>query len=152
MLVVRLFSQDSAEQTLPQSSAATQTFVIEGGGTALLVEDEEILRNMAQTMLIRLGIKDLTANDGVEAVEEFKKHLNEIHVVVSDLSMPRMDGWEALSALCRIRSDIPVVFVSGHDESEEITDYHVELPQIFLQKPYQKAELKEALGRAMKKD
>jgi len=146
----RVFLPIPAEQTIPQSDAAAQALEIEEVGTVLLVEDEEIMRNMAQTMLTRLGYKVLTAKDGVEATEVFKKHLNEIDVVVSDLSMPRMDGWETLSALRRISPDIPVVLVSGHDESKVTTDDHVELPQVFLQKPYQKAALKEALVRAMK--
>jgi FixJ family two-component response regulator len=55
-----------------------------------------------------------------------------------------------MSALRRIRPDIPVVLVSGHDESKIITNDHTELPQVFLQKPYQKAALKEALVKAMK--
>lgn len=100
----------------------------------LLVEDEEILSNMAQTMLTRLGFKVFTAKDGVEAVEVFQKHLNEIHVVVSDLSMPRMNGWETLSALRRIRPDIPVILASGHDESKVIGDSQPSGLQGFLHK------------------
>ena len=148
----RVFLPVPAEQTLPQSDAAARALEIEAGGTVLLVEDEEIMRNMALTMLARLGFKVFTAKDGVEAGEVFQKHLNEIRVVVSDLSMPRMDGWETLSALRRIRPDIPVVLVSGHDESQVMTDDRTELPQVFLQKPYQQAALKDALARALRKD
>ncbi len=106
---------------------------------------------MAQAMLTRLGFKVLTAKDGLEAVEIFQKQLNEIHIVVSDLSMPRMDGWKTLVALRRIRPDIPVVLVSGHDEAHALAGDHTELPQVFLHKPYQKAALREALATAMKK-
>ena len=126
----RVFLPVPAEQTLPQSDAAARALEIEAGGTVLLVEDEEIMRNMAPTMLARLGFKVFTAKDGVEAGEVFQKHLNEIRVVVSDLSMPRMDGWETLSALRQIRPDIPVVLVSGHDESQVMTDDRTELPQV----------------------
>ena len=115
----------------------------------LLVEDEEMVRNMAETMIMRLGFNVLVAKDGVEAIEIFQNHQDQISVIVSDLTMPRMDGWETLSALRRIRPDIPVVLASGHDESKVITNDHKELPQVFLQKPYQKATLKDALARAL---
>jgi len=81
----------------------------------------------------------------------FKQHNNKIHVVLSDLSMPRMNGWETMSALRRLQPDIPVVLVSGHDESKAIAD-RFERPQAFLHKPYQMAELKDAVTRAMKRD
>ena len=56
-----------------------------------------------------------------------------------------------MSALRQIRPDIPVVLVSGHDKSKVITNDHTELPQAFLQKPYQKAALNNALARALKR-
>ena len=115
----------------------------------LLVEDEEMLRNMAETMLTRLGFEVLTAKDGIEAVEMFKQHKDEVRVVVTDLSMPRMDGWETLSALRRIRPDIPVVLSSGYDEAQVIDNDHPERPNVFLHKPYQNATLQEALSKAM---
>lgn len=148
----QIFLPMSAEQTLPHSDTAPQALAMESGGTVLLVEDDEIMSDMAQTMLTRLGFKVLTAQDGVEAIEVFQKHLNEIDIVVSDMSMPHMNGWETLSALRRSRPEIPVVLVSGHDESDLITEDHTELPQAFLHKPFQKAALKEALAKAMKRD
>ena len=120
-----------------------------GDGTVLLVEDEEMLREMAATMLTRLGYKVLTAKDGVEALEVYKSNLDKISVVLSDLSMPRMGGWETLTALRQIRPDIPVILASGHDESRVLAGDHPERPQVFLHKPYQKAGLQDALARAM---
>jgi CheY-like chemotaxis protein len=115
----------------------------------LLIEDEVMMREMAASMLTRIGYKVLVANDGIEALEVFKNYLDDILVVVSDLSMPRMDGWETLTALRRIRSDIPVVLVSGHGESKELAGDHPELPQVFLHKPYQKSDLQAAIERAI---
>ena len=64
----------------------------------LLVEDEEMVREMTAAMLTHLGFTVLEAKDGVEAVEVFRQHRNEIRCVLSDLTMPRMDGWETLTA------------------------------------------------------
>ncbi len=76
--------------------------------------------------------------------------MTEISVVLCDLSMPCMDGWETLSALRQMHSTIPVVLTSGHDEFTVLAGGHSDLPHhVFLHKPYQKAELENALTRAM---
>ena len=63
-----------------------------------------------------------------------------------------MDGWETISVMRRNRPYITIVLASGHDESKVITNDQTELPQVFPQKPYQKAALKDALARTLKKD
>jgi hypothetical protein len=65
---------------------------VETGGTVLLVEDDEMMRVMAEKTLMRLGFTVLTAKDGVEAVDTFNKLQHKIHVVLCDLNMPRMNG------------------------------------------------------------
>jgi len=137
------------EIRLQQPESKVQPLIKDKVKTVLLVEDEEIVRNMAEIMLQSLGFKVLVANDGVEAVEMFKRHNNEIHVVLSDLSMPRMNGWGTMLALRRIRPDVPVVLVSGYDESKANADGCPERPDVFLHKPYQMAELKDAIARAI---
>ncbi len=54
---------------------------------------------MARIMLTRLGYDVIEAKDGVEGVEIFQKHRADIHCVLSDLTMPRMNGWGMLAAL-----------------------------------------------------
>ena len=128
---------------------ATEPSARENGGTVLLIDDEEMIREMAAAMLMRMGFKVLMAKDGIEALQIFKKNPHEVGIVLSDLGMPRMDGWETLLALRKIRPDIPVVLASGHDESKVLVGDHPELPQVFLHKPYKKAELRAALAKAM---
>ncbi len=115
----------------------------------LLVDDEEILRDMVGTMLMRLGYTVLAAKDGVEAMEMFAQHQDEIRCVVSDLTMPRMNGWQTLAALRKLSPGIPVILSSGYDEAQVLIGNHPERPQAFLHKPYQKAELQAALAKAM---
>ncbi len=145
----RVYIPVSAEGALPQPDKSALPPAKERFGTVLLVEDQEIVRNMTETMLARMGFKVVTATDGVEAVEIFQQHLDAINIVLTDLSMPRMDGWETLSALRRIRPDIPVILLSGHDDSLVNAGDRAELPQVFLHKPFQKAALKDALARAL---
>ena len=121
----------------------------EGGGTVLLIEDEEPVRNMAKMMLTRLGYTVLDARDGAEAVDVFQKHPDEIIFVLSDLTMPRMDGWETLAALRRLSPDIPVVLSSGYDKAQVMAGDHTEQPDAFLGKPYQLKGLRETINRVL---
>jgi CheY-like chemotaxis protein len=115
---------------------AAKALVMEGGGTVLLVEDEEQVRKMARTMLIRLGFAVLEARDGVDAVEVFRRNKDEIRCVLSDLTMPRMDGWETLTALRKLSPSIPVVLASGYDEGQVMAGDHPDRPDVFLHKPF----------------
>jgi len=146
----RVYFPLSKEEITLEREDVIHPFLTKDGDTVLLVEDEEMIRNMTKTMLNRLGFKVFLAVDGCEAVEVFQKHMNEISVVLCDLTMPCMDGWETLSSLRQMDPGLPVVLASGHDESTVITGDHSDhLHHVFLHKPYQKEELKSALERAM---
>jgi PAS domain S-box-containing protein len=145
----RVFLPVSTDVVPRRSEISTEPSARENGGTVLLIDDEEMIRGMAATMLARMGFKVLSAKDGVEALQIFKNHPNEVDIVLSDLSMPNMDGWETLTALRQIRPDIPVVLASGHDQSKVLVGEHPELPQVFLHKPYKKLELQAALAKAI---
>jgi PAS domain S-box-containing protein len=120
-----------------------------GEGTILLVEDHEMVRKMAKAMINRLGFEVLMAKDGKEAVEIFRERWQEIHLVLTDLTMPQFNGWDTLEALRRIRPDIPVILTSGYDQASALDPDRTERPQAFLNKPYQMDDLKRALARAL---
>ena len=122
---------------------------MEVSGTILLVEDEELVRNMAAAMLERLGFTVLKAKDGVEAVEIFRQHQDEIRCVLSDLTMPHMNGWQTMTALRKLAPDIPVILSSGYDEAHVMAGDHPEWPQAFLGKPYKLKGLSDAIGQAL---
>ena len=122
---------------------------MEGSGTVLLVEDGEMVCGMATAMLKRLGFKVLEAKDGVEAVEVFRQHQDEICCVLCDLTMPRMNGWETLTALRNIAPDVPVILASGYDKARVMAGDHPELPQAFLGKPYKLKKLSDAISHAL---
>ena len=120
-----------------------------GGGAVLLIEDEEMVRKMATIMLTRLGYRVIDAKDGVEAVMLFQQHRQEIRWVLSDLTMPRMDGWETLTALRKLSPDIPVILSSGYDEDQVMAGEHPERPNAFLGKPYQLQGLSDTIDRIL---
>jgi signal transduction histidine kinase/CheY-like chemotaxis protein len=147
--VFRVFLPLSEVEVPRQAEKAAQAPEIEWGGTVLLIDDEEMVRNMAADMLRLLGFTTLQAKNGIEAVELFRRHKDEIRCVLCDLTMPRMDGWETLAALRKITPGIPAILSSGYDEAQVMTGDHPEWPQAFLGKPYLFEALRDALGRIL---
>ena len=119
------------------------------GKIVLLVDDDEIVRNVAERMLERLGFDVLTAANGEEAVETFQSRQVEIRLVLTDVSMPRMNGWETISAIRAIRPDIRAILASGYDEAEIVKKEHDGESLVFLPKPYRMAALEAALEKAL---
>jgi two-component system cell cycle sensor histidine kinase/response regulator CckA len=147
--IFRVFIPVSEEEVPQQPEKAAKSPEFEGGGTVLLVDDEEMVREMAAAMLARLGFTVLEAKDGVEAVEVFRQRQDEIRCVLSDLTMPRMNGWETLTALRNIVPDLPVILASGYNEAQVMAGDHPQLPQVFLGKPYNLKGLSDAMSQAL---
>ncbi len=146
----RVFLPVSAEEAAPrQPDEASQDPEMERGGTVLLVDDEEMLRATATAMLKSLGFSVLEAKDGVEAVEMFRERRDEIRCVICDLTMPRMNGWETLTALRKLAPDFPVILASGYDKAHVMSGDHPEWPQVFLGKPYRLKGLSDAISEAL---
>ncbi len=113
--------------------------------TVLVADDEEMVRNVTEAFLKRLGFNVIKAGDGAEAVERFRKHRDSVDLVISDLSMPKMNGWETLAAIRKISPDIPVILSSGYDEAHAMKGEGGPSPQAFLKKPYSRRDLKAVL-------
>ena len=139
----------SAEKVIRQPDQAAQSPKIDGGGTVLLVDNKPMVRKVGEGALMSLGFAVLLAKDGVEAVEIFRQHRDEVRCVLCDLTMPRMNGWETLVALRKLAPGLPVILASGYDKAHVIVGDHPELPQAFLSKPYRLHELRDAIRRAL---
>jgi two-component system, cell cycle sensor histidine kinase and response regulator CckA len=114
-------------------------------GVVLVVDDEELFRDMVQRTLHREGFTVLTAADGCEAVAIFRHRSREIGCVLLDLTMPVMDGMETIRELRRIRADVPVILTSGSPDADLAQLPGDVGPTDFLQKPFRSAALVEKL-------
>ncbi len=120
--------------------------------TVLLIDDEPFIRNVAKSMLeTLLGYEVVEACNGHEALEIFRVRKDEISLVLLDLSMPGMDGWETLAALRELRPGMPVILSSGYHEAQVGREIHQEQPQAFLHKPYRLNDLKAAISHALER-
>ena len=119
-----------------------------GKGVILLADDEESLRALGAMMLERLGFTVLTAVDGRDALETYRKRQREISLVILDLTMPHMDGAQALGELRRINPDIRVILASGYSEEDVAARFAGKHLSGVLQKPYSLSKLRELLMKA----
>jgi len=107
-----------------------------GSGTVLLVDDEETVRAVGQQMLLKAGFETRTAGNGREAVEILRQSPGGYCCIILDLTMPVMDGLEALSAIREIDPMIPVLISSGYDEKEMGDRVETKSIAGFIPKPY----------------
>ncbi len=142
------FPVSALPQALPPVGTGPQA-APEGGGTVLVVEDDESVRNVAAATIRSLGFTVLTAHDGIAALQVYRQHPGEVRCVLCDLIMPRMDGWETLAALRQLEPGIPVILASGYGEASVMAGKHPEQPQLFLSKPYSRKALQDAIAYAL---
>jgi two-component system cell cycle sensor histidine kinase/response regulator CckA len=131
----RVLLPASVRTPSPGTGAGAEPDSWRGEGLVLLVDDEEIVRQVAADMLELMGFEVLKAADGREAIELFARH-PEARCVILDLTMPRMDGEETFRALRALRPDVKVMLSSGYDEQEATRRFADCGLAGFLQKPY----------------
>ncbi len=129
--------------------APSESAALRGGGTVLIVDDEEHVRSAASRILDHHGFETLGAKSGREALEIVRAHPRSIGVVLLDLSMPDLDGEETLRKLRELRAELRVVLTSGYDEHEARRRFRAEGRVAFLQKPYSANELTAKISEAL---
>jgi len=120
-----------------------EAIVLDVKGTVLVVDDEEVIRELATVMLEDLGFSVLLANDGEEAVQIYEANAGEIYCVLLDMTMPKMNGRECFEKLVEINPSINVILSSGYTEAEATQG--MQGLSAFLKKPYGFEELKKAI-------
>jgi PAS domain S-box-containing protein len=105
---------ESAEIELPQQATPSSW---QGTGTILLVEDEPQLVTVAKALLETLGFSVIIASNGIEAIEQYRKNAAEIRLVVTDIGMPLMDGYELTSELKKLDPALPIIVSSGFGDT-----------------------------------
>ncbi|MBQ2124956.1 MAG: response regulator, partial [Spirochaetales bacterium] len=121
--------------------------VPENGKTILVIDDNEMMLKIASQMLNKCGHKVLLANNGTDGIQTFKNNSG-ISLVLLDLIMPDLSGLDVFYQLRQLRSDIPIIFMSGINEKKELAacnGYNG-----FLTKPYSLNELSRKIFDVLK--
>ncbi|MEM6792946.1 MAG: response regulator [Acidobacteriota bacterium] len=118
-------------------------------GTILVVDDEDIVRDVLTLMLRNTGFEVLAASSGHEAIQLYEKHSHGVAAVVLDLTMPGIDGLETFSELRRINPEVRVILSSGYSGDTLIERYMEQGFAAFVPKPFKVTTLRETLRRVL---
>ena len=141
--VLKLYLPLSCEKK-PEITASEE--MTQGSGGILLVDDEEILRDVGQALLEGLGYRVYLAEDGEQALNVYSQEKEHISLVILDMLMPKMGGKETLVRLMANYPDIRILISSGFHQ-EGTVDELVKLgAKGFLQKPYSIRDLSKAVA------
>ncbi|MBI9098994.1 MAG: PAS domain-containing protein [Spirochaetaceae bacterium] len=93
---------------------------VQGEGCILVVDDEKLIRTPINDMLLDSGYKVYIADDGEMALKVYREHMDEIDLVIMDVIMPKMNGYECMKELRKINPQIKIIVESGYSSSETI--------------------------------
>ncbi|PID28380.1 MAG: hypothetical protein CSB55_05275 [Candidatus Cloacimonadota bacterium] len=122
-----------------------------GQGNILLVDDEPILIQAGREIMEILGYDVITAKNGQEAVDIFKREHDKIDAVVMDVSMPVKNGIDASREIKSIDPEVVIVLSSGHTQEHVFEQGNVDEVDTFIQKPYTMRNLSDTLHKYLKK-
>jgi PAS domain S-box-containing protein len=107
-----------------------------GGELVLVIDDEEMVRDAMSDILSEAGLQVIKAADGPSGIQLFRKHEDELQLVLLDLSMPGMSGEEVFYKLQAVNSNVPILLISGYSEHEVMDRFVNKGLTGFIQKPY----------------
>jgi len=138
----RLYFPVSKRGLEAERRGVTEGVEVPGGTeTILVVEDEELLLELVQSLLESKGYKVLKAKDGVEAVKQYAEHKEEIAVVLIDMGLPKLGGHEVFLHLQALNPGVKVILASGFIDPSLSSEMYKAGAKHFIQKPYSPDEV-----------
>lgn len=121
-----------------------------GSETILIVEDEPSVSKLVDTLLQKFGYRTLLAKDGVEAQKVWRRHSNEIDLLLTDLIMPRgISGGELAKLLQTEKPQLKVIFTSGYSSETHRKNLRLQEGLNFIPKPYMPQDLAQIVRRQL---
>jgi CheY-like chemotaxis protein len=137
---VLLPASEAPESVAPRRAAAPKPQVAASKGTVLVVDDEEVVRTAARSMLAHRGYRVMLASNGVEALDCVRRH-PDVAAVLLDWTMPLMGGEEAAREIRSLRPDLPIVVATGFSYAEAAARFDGLGISGFVQKPFKTSVL-----------
>jgi DNA-binding NtrC family response regulator len=115
----------------------------------LIVDDEPSILKMLADMIKILGYESYQASNGMDAVEIFQQHADEIAIVFLDILMPKMNGFQVYEEIKKINPDVKVVVISGYTNEPEILNFIAQNKLRFFRKPFHIEDVVDAIKKIL---
>jgi CheY-like chemotaxis protein len=140
------------EDELAEQQTETDTTDLRGTETILIVEDEEGVRNLTRRILGSAGYTVVAAANGGEALIDCERHGDEIHLVLTDVVMPKMNGKELATRLTKLFPNLRVLYMSGY--TDNAIGHHGILDEgvNFIAKPFNSPDLLKKVRMVLNSD
>jgi PAS domain S-box-containing protein len=112
-----------------------------GTETILLIEDDDLVRDVTRTILVAYGYSVLEARDADEALLLSERYTGHVHLMLTDIVMPRMDGRQLAARIARGRPAMRVIYMSGYTENAVLLQGETRPSIAFIQKPFTPEDL-----------
>ena len=137
----KVYFPRALEAAAPVAPGPASPVSVRGSETVLVVEDEEVIRKLGRKVLTANGYTVLVAANGRDAEQVAGQHDGAIHLLVTDVVMPGMNGREVAQRLAGTRAGIKVLYLSGYTDDAIVHHGVLEPGVAFLQKPFTPAVL-----------
>jgi len=129
------FPKDEDDNSTQDSSPTHQAPSPSGTETILLVEDDELVRNLSFDILTNQGYTVLVAQDGMDALDTCQGYQGNIDLLLTDVVMPKMSGTELAEKIIKVHPDIHILFMSGYTENAIVNNGILKSGVNFIHKP-----------------
>ncbi len=147
-IVFPVLADDSSLITsAPTKSESDAGASIETEATILIIDDEPEIRTLVTMILERANFVVLAAGERKSGIDLYRDHVDDVSVVLLDLTMPGMSAIQTYRALCAIEPEVRVILTSGHDREQSLAEFPSDFP--FIAKPYRANELRDFIRQVL---
>ena len=118
----------------------------------MFVDDEESIVESCREMLQTLGYDVVTASGPIRALEIFREHPGDFDLVITDYTMPHMNGFDLAGEIMRLRPGVPVMLCTGFSETMSLEKARAAGIKAFVMKPFSRLEIGRAIRKALAPD
>ena len=144
-----LFPSSDLELKLSDPKMAVDHKRWYGQERVLVIDDEEMVRNLLSDTLTTYGYSVLLAAEGQKGIDLYRQHQEEIQLVLVDLTMPNLDGKATVQKLRKTNDDVKVLLMSGYSEEEAMNEFTSLSVTGFISKPFKHDELMDKVSGAL---
>ena len=138
-----------ATETHAQATTSALLKPVAGSGRVLVIDDEKVVRTVAEAILCEMGYDVVCVASGAEGVEYYRRHAAQVDLVLLDMVMPEMGGRECFRRLRQIDPKVRALLSTGFGRNEKAQEILNDGVRGFVQKPYTVRELSQAVAKAI---